>query len=302
MERKLPEMKRSILDSWVVLVVACAGCRAPEARTPSAAISVVDDLGRTTTLPAPARRIVSLVPATTELLFAIGAGGALVGRTDWCDYPAAALKVPSVGDGIGPNLELVVGRRPDLVLLYASADRGAIAEQLGRLGIRAMSLSTDQLPDVPRLARLLGRVTGRERSADSLAEAFEKDLVDAAAPEGRARSAFLLVWDQPPMTVGRGSFLTELMARAGLRNIFDDVGASSAVISIEGVVARDPDLILTLGTASPKIAGRPEWEVVPAVRDRRFVHAEGSGFSHPGPRSPQAIRELRQAVEATTSR
>ena len=104
------------------------------------------------------------------------------------------------------------------------------------------------------------------------------------------RSAFLLVWDQPPMTVGRGSFLTELMARAGLRNVFDDVGASSAVISIEGVVARDPDVILTLGTASPKIAGRPEWEVVPAVRDRRFVHADGSEFSHPGPRSPQAIR------------
>ncbi|MGH7631763.1 MAG: ABC transporter substrate-binding protein [Gemmatimonadales bacterium] len=295
-------MRRPSPYVWTVLAVVCVSCRAPEARSARAAVSVVDDLGRAVTLAAPARRIVSLVPATTELLFAIGAGSAVVGRTDWCDYPAAALEVPSVGDGIGPNLELVVGRRPDLVLLYASADRGSVAGHLGRLGIPAMSLSTDQLADVARLARLLGRVTGRERSADSLAEAFEKGLADAAAPEGRARSAFLLVWDQPPMTVGRGSFLTELMARAGLRNIFDDVGASSAVISIEGVVARDPDLILTLGTASPKVAGRPEWEAVPAVRDRRFVHAEGSEFSHPGPRSPQAIRELRQAVEAATSR
>ncbi len=260
-------------------------------------MSLTDDLGRVVTLAAPARRIVSLVPATTELLFAIGAGYAVVGRTDWCDYPAAALEVASVGDGIGPNLEAVVARRPDLVLLYASADRGSVVEQLGRLGIPAMSLSTDQLADVPRLARLLGRVTGHARGADSVATTFERELAAAQAPRGATRSAFLLVWDQPPMTVGRGSFLTELMARAGLRNVFDDVAASSAVINIEGVVARHPDLILTLGAASPKVAGRPEWEVVPAVRKRRFVHAEGSEFSRPGPRSPAAIRTLRSAVE-----
>jgi iron complex transport system substrate-binding protein len=262
----------------------------------------VDDLGRPVTLPGPARRVVSLVPATTELLFAIGAGAAVVGRTQWCDYPEAALAVPSVGDGIGPNLELVVDRRPDLVLLYAGANAGAVAEQLRPLGIPTLSLDSDELTDVPRLARLLGRVTGREAGADSVARAFERDLARAQAPERNTRSAFLLVWDQPPMTVGRGSFLTELMARAGLRNIFDDVAASSAVINIEGVVARNPDLILTLGAASPKIAGRPEWQVVPAVRAGRFVHAEGSEFSHPGPRSPQAIRELRHAMETAASR
>jgi iron complex transport system substrate-binding protein len=224
----------------------------------------------------------------------------VVGRTQWCDYPEAALAVPSVGDGIGPNLELVVGRRPDLVLLYASADRRA-TEQFARLGIPAMALSTNQLADVPRLARLLGRVTGHENGADSVARAFERELAEAQVPDGKIRTAFLLVWDQPPMTVGRGSFLTELMARAGLRNVYDDVAASSAVINIEGVVARDPDVVLTLGAASPRVAGRPEWEVVPAVRNRRFVHADGSEFSHPGPRSPRAIRELRQAVEAAAS-
>jgi len=284
-----------------ILALTCTACSRPDARRPAPTVQLTDDAGRSITLSGPARRVVSLVPATTELLFAIGAGDAVVGRTQWCDYPDAALAVPSVGDGIGPNLELVVGRRPDLVLLYASADHRA-ADHLARLGIPTMSLSTDQLTDVPRLARLLGRVTGRERRADSVATAFERELAAAAAPKGKSRSAFLLVWDQPPMTVGRGSFLTELMARAGLRNVFDDVAASSAVINIEGVVARDPDLILTLGAASPKIAGRPEWEVVPAVRHRRFVHAEGSEFSHPGPRSPHAIRELRQAVEAATSR
>jgi iron complex transport system substrate-binding protein len=287
---------------WVLVAATLgAACGARDAPGRAPTISVVDDVGHTVTLAGPARRVVSLVPATTELLFAIGAGSALVGRTQWCDYPDSAIGVPSVGDGIGPNLELVIGQRPDLVLLYAGATAASVSEQLARAGIAAMSLDTDQLTDVPRLARLLGQVTGQARGADSVARAFERDLAGAEAPDRNARSAFLLVWDQPPMTVGRGSFLTELMARAGLRNVFDDVQASSAVISIEGVVARNPDLILTLGTASPRIAGRPEWEVVPAVRARRFVHAEGSEFSHPGPRSPQAIRELRQAVGAATS-
>ena len=117
----------AVLASHGVRHTGCPSCRPRP-------FQLVDDAGRPSRSPRPARRIVSLVPATTELLFAIGAGDAVVGRTQWCDYPEAALAVPSVGDGIGPNLELVVGRRPDLVLLYASADRGA-AEQLARLGI-----------------------------------------------------------------------------------------------------------------------------------------------------------------------
>jgi iron complex transport system substrate-binding protein len=297
-------MPRSAFSFLLGVLTAAVGlgCRARAAGVSFAPITVVDDLGHTVTLRAPPRRIVSLVPATTELLFAIGAGDAVVGRTNWCDYPPAAQAIPSVGDGIGPNLEAVAARQPDLVLLYASADRGAAGEQLRRLGIPTMSLSTDQLSDVARLARLLGRVTGHEDTADSIARTFERELAEAAAPRNPARTGFLLVWDQPPMTVGRGSFLTELMARAGVRNVFDDVAASSAVINIEGVVARNPDLILTLGATSPDIAGRPEWQVVPAVRARRFVHADGSEFSRPGPRSPQAIRELRQVVETAGSR
>jgi ABC-type Fe3+-hydroxamate transport system substrate-binding protein len=291
-------MKPGRCASRLAILIALASCRAPQTRSEPATITATDDLGRAVTLRGPARRIVSLVPATTELLYAIGAGDAVVGRTQWCDYPDSVLRVPSVGDGIGPNLELVIARRPDLVLLYAGANAAAVIEPLGRLRIPVMSLGTDRLSDVPRLARLLGHVTGHDRAADSVARTFERELADAEAPARNARSAFLLVWDQPPMTVGSGSFLTELMARAGLRNIFADVRASSAVISIEGVVARNPDIILTLGIASPRIAGRPEWAVVPAVREGRFVHAEGSEFSHPGPRSPQAVRELRQAVEA----
>ena len=155
------------------------------------------------------RRIVSLIPATTELLFAIGAGPAVVGRTEWCDYPAEAAKVPNLGDGINPNVEAVLASRPDLVILYNSAQNAAIAGRLRTLGISAIRLNTDALRDVGRVGRLLGRLTGHVVAADSMASVFDTALASATvSPVGRRRpSVLLLVWEQPPMTIGRGSFL-----------------------------------------------------------------------------------------------
>ena len=98
------------------------------------------------------------------------------------------------------------------------------------------------------------------------------------------------------MTLGRGSFLSEIVERAGARNLFDDVATSSAPISVEAVVARDPEFILVSGTGEPAIASRPEWQSVRAVRERRFLHVEGSEFNRPSPRVALAVRELAAAL------
>jgi iron complex transport system substrate-binding protein len=280
----------------MLLLAALAACAPPPPR--AAGTRVVDDAGDAVTVAAPARRVVSLVPATTELLFAIGAGSAVVGRTKWCEFPDSAKLVPNVGDGVDPNLEAVLARKPDLVLLYPSSQNVNARRRLAELGIPALRLRIDHLADVPRLARMLGRVTGHDSAAAALSEAFERELADAsAAPGSDSLSVFFLAWDQPTMTVGRGSFLTELIERAGGTNIFGDVAGSSAVVSVEAVAARDPDVILTLGSDAPHARGRPEWQVVKAMHEGRFVHAEGSEFSWPGPRSPLAVRELRDAFQ-----
>ena len=271
-----------------VALAACSG----EAR-PEAGLVVVDDAGDTVRLAGPARRVVSLIPATTELLFAIGAGPTLVGRTRWCDFPAAAAAVPDVGDGMTPNLEAVAATHPDLVVLYNSGQNGGAAERLRALGIPAIRVRSDLLADVPRLARLLGTLTGRARAADSLSAAFDAALAAATVrPTGRRPSVFLLVWDQPPMTVGKGSYLSELLERAGAVNAYADLPTSSGQISIESVADRNPDLVFTMSEGAPAFAGRPEWQGIPAIRDRRFVHAPGSEFSRPSPRAPAAIRTL----------
>ena len=288
----------------VVALLALAACGEAPQRPPDSAVAplvVVDDAGDTVRLASPARRIVSLIPATTELLFALGAGERVVGRTHWCDYPQAVATVPDLGDGMSPNLEAVVAARPDLVVLYLSGQNGGAAARLRGLGIPAIQVRSDLLADVPRLARLFGRLTGRTATADSLAAVFERELAAATVPSpARPPSVFLLVWDEPPMTVGRGSYLSELIERAGGINAYADLPTSSGQISVESAAARDPDVILTLSETIPAFALRPEWQVVEAVREQRFVRIAGSEFSRPGPRSPAAVRELAAAL-ATAS-
>ena len=280
----------------LVLLVSLACSPAP-VRTGQ----LVDDTGVRTALPAPPRRVVSLIPATTELLFALGAGDRVVGRTSWCDYPAAAARVPDLGNGIEPNVEAVVAAKPDLVLLYKSgANRGA-GERLRSLGVPTLELATDRIADIARITRLLGQALGLREAAESLVARTDRDLAAASRPPDLPTSrpsVFILAWDRPAMTLGRGSFLSEILERAGARNVFDDLPSSSAQVSIEAVAARDPDFLLISSASDPAVASRPEWRVVRAVRERRFLRVRGSEFSRPSPRVGLAVRELAAALAA----
>ena len=258
---------------------------------------MVDDAGDTVRLAAAAKRVVSLVPATTEILFAIGAGPQLVGRTRWDDYPADAAQVPDVGDGINPNVEAIMGQRPDLVVMYFSGSNAGAAERLRQLNIPTVQLSVDRLSDVARIARLLGDLTGRSVQGDSVAAATENGVARASvAPDSAGPRILIVAWDQPPMAIGGGSFLSELVVRAGGNNLFGDLTAPSAQVSLEAIVARNPDALLVSSDGPPAIASRPEWRIVPAVRENRFIHVTSSAFSRPSPRAPEAIEELKRKL------
>ncbi len=278
------------------LAASLWACAAPE--PPSRAPR--DDLGHAVRLAAPARRIVSLSPSTTELLFAIGAGPWLVGRTRWCDYPPEASAVPSVGDGLRPDVERIAGRRPDLVVLYASAANQSAIFRLAQLGVATASVRLDRLDDLPRAARFLGRLTGFGSRADSLAYAFSHQLDSARAALGAAgtpRRVAVVVWDRPPMVIGRGSFLSDLISLASGRNVFDDLRQPSATTTIEAIAERDPDALLVLGNTVPAFAARAEWQSVRAVRQGRLIRVSGSEFERPTFRALEAAASLRAALE-----
>jgi iron complex transport system substrate-binding protein len=287
-------LRRTALSRLLIAIaLAPLACGRPGAGTRGTVV-VVDDAGDSVSVRAPAARVVSLIPAATELLFAIGAGAAVVGRTQWCDHPPEALRVTDLGPGINPNLEAVLAARPELVVLYNSAQHAAVAARLRELGISALRVNTDALADVGRVGRLLGRLTGHTREADSMSAALDTALAAASAAERPERKprVLILVWEQPAMTLGRRSFLSELVERAGGENVFGDIASSSAPVSIEAVSARDPDLILTAASGPASIVDRPEWQVVRAVRERRLLRITGTEYDRPGPRSPGAIRSL----------
>ncbi len=165
---------------------------------------------------APAQRVVSLLPSFTEILFAIGAGDRVVGRTQWCDYPPAARDIPSVGEGLPPNVESVLARRPDLVVLYNAGPNVTAAKQLERAGVQTVLIDLNRLEDLGPAARTLGRLTGRQERAESLAIIL--DSLAGRPPPPSTTSLAFVVWDNPPIIIGHGSYLDQLATQAGARN------------------------------------------------------------------------------------
>jgi iron complex transport system substrate-binding protein len=277
----------------VFALLALPACAPPE-RAAGAAGPAVDDFGDSIRVSPPARRIVSLIPATTEILFAIGAGDRLVGRTHWDRWPDSATLVPDLGDGIRPNVEAVLAARPDLVVLYGSDDNRAAAERLRDAGVRTLALRVDSIAEFRRVTRLLGLMVG-----DSARGAAVVDSVDAtmervrAATRGRPRpTVFIRSWKTPLLTIGGGSFMTELLDIAGARNVYGELSAPSPQVTLEDVVRRDPDLVLASPEGRADILADPTWRGVRAVREGRVLAFDYELVARPSVRLGEAAVAL----------
>jgi iron complex transport system substrate-binding protein len=281
----------------LIAALAAPGCRAPAAD--ARPITLVDDAGDTIRLATPPRRIVSLNPVITELVFTIGSGERLVGRTRECDFPPEAARVPDVGAWLPPNVEAVLARDPDLVLLYQSPSTDAAIARLRALHVPAAAFRTDRLGDISRLARVLGPALGAEPAATELATRYDSSL--AALRRGPGRDTLgpvaLVAWDNPLIVLGAGSFVSEMVELAGARNLFADLRASSAPMSLEVLAARSPRIVLVAGTKAGGFA-RPEWRTVAALRERRLVLLADPALQRPSPRAPGAIAALRQTLDS----
>ena len=195
---------------------------------------------------------------------------------------------------------MILSQRPDLVVFYSAVANEPAIEQIESLGINTVSVRTDRLADLVRATRLLGVVTGTAERAESLVISFERELsaLEESRPTGPILNALILTWDNPPIIIGKSSFLNEIVELAGARNVFEDVDRPSLRVSIEAIVERDPDLVLVTSDSSlTNRVDRPEWRVVPAIRDRRFFLVVGNEYSRPSFRAPSGIRRLRTALE-----
>lgn len=280
---------RSVLLAAASLL-ALAACAPPE-RAPGAG---VDDFGDTIRVEPAARRIVSLVPATTEILFALGAGDRLVGRTHWDRWPDSARYVPDLGDGIRPNVEAVLAAGPDLVVLYASGDNRAAAERLRDAGVRTLAIKVDSIAEFRRATRLLGRLTGDSARGEAVVDSVDATLarVRAATRSLPRPTVFIRSWKAPLLTIGGGSFMTELLDIAGARNIYGERPEPSPQVSLEDVVRRDPDLVLASPEGRADILADPAWRALPAVREGHVLAFDYELVARPSVRLGEAAVAL----------
>jgi iron complex transport system substrate-binding protein len=275
---------------------------APEPPAAGTVVQVIDDAGDTVRLTAPARRIVSLIPTTTEILVAGGLGARVVGRTEWCDWPAATAAIPSVGGGFPPNVEAVAARHPDLVIAYHTDATASAVAQLRALGIAVLRLRTDRVSDIPRAAHLLGTLASEPAAMETLARDFTRSLAAASDGVGAKRGripVLLLAWTDPAIALGRGAFMSELLELAGGLNAFAELGSASAPISLEAIVERDPEMVFLADSAAGAFLARPEWRTVRAVRAGHVRTPLAPALTRAGLRAPLAVRRLRDALTLT---
>lgn len=253
-----------------------------------------DDFGDAITVGIPPKRIVSLNPATTDLMFALGAGSRLVGRTHWDSYPDSALLVPDLGPGLRPNVEAVLGAHPDLVLLYASNDNRAAASEIRAAGVKTLSLKIDHIEDFYHASRVIGRLIGDSARGVMVADSVKQtlDRVRNATSKLPKPRVFWHIWDAPLITIAQGSYMSELVGIAGAENIYADMKESSPTVSIEDVLKRDPDFIITGPEGAEKIRNDPKWAEARAVKKKRILVADTSLVGRPSVRLGEAAVAL----------
>ncbi|MGH7670803.1 MAG: ABC transporter substrate-binding protein [Gemmatimonadaceae bacterium] len=256
-----------------MFALACASPAREVARSNGRVIDV-DDFGDTLRVPAsPPRRIVSLNPTTTEIVFAIGAGARLVGRSQWDSWPDSARRVPDLGPAVRPNIEATLAAHPDLVLLYASADDQPAATRLRAAGVPVAALRIDRIEDFRRATRDIGALLGDSARAATVVDSVDGTLARVrAATQGRPRpTVFLPTWESPVIAIGGGSFLNEIIDIAGGRNVYGDIAAPSPTVSLEDVVARNPDIVLASPETRLRLLADPRWQAIRAVRTGRVL-------------------------------
>ncbi len=270
---------------------------------PAQAASVRDMLGREVPLRAPPKRIVSLAPDITEVIYALEAQELLVGVTTFCDFPPAALEKPRVGGMVDPSLEAIVSLRPDLVLATTEGNRDSTVEQLAGLGISTYMVSPKNFAGVLESVSRIGQVTGRREAAGRVVAGLKRraDRV-VEATRGRPRPSVLyLLWADPVIVPGRGTLVDDLIRLAGGASVSGEEPREWPQLSLEQVIAKAPDVVIIGTHSSAHVTDtlrrwREQKIVVPAFRNGRVHTIDGNLVHRPGPRVVDGLEALARAI------
>lgn len=276
-------------------LLALTDCRNADQAVPTALPTreITDDLGRTIKIPLTINRAVSLAPNLTENIFAVGAGDKLVGVTSFCDYPAEAQRIPKIGDTINPNIETIIALKPQIVFVSTASQIENFTTTLERQNIAVFITNPNDFEGILRNLKQLGDILGTPTNAEKLIADLER-RVRAVAEKVKDKpktKVFVQISKEPLFTVGKDSFITEIIERAGGESATKEVAAAYPKLSKETALALNPDAII-LSDSEDNREPNDVFVNSGAVKNKRVFHLNAAWLSRPGPRVVDALELL----------
>lgn len=264
---------------------------------------VIDDTEQELCLAAPAQRIVSLSPGATELLFDAGAGAQIVGTVSFSDYPEAAQDIPRIGSYNRIDLESLLALRPDLIIAWHSGNPRGQVERLQRMGLPVYYTEPRSFAQIASTLLRLGRLAGREETAETAAAALERDVAALAERYAEAEPVrvFYQIWDEPLMTINDTHFISEAIRLCGGVNIFGTLPRLTPTLDPETVLEADPQAIIAGGKGEAEQAWALGWrryDALQAVQQGHLFFVPPSLLQRPTVRLLSGTRALCTHLQA----
>jgi iron complex transport system substrate-binding protein len=277
---------------------------AAPAAVSAAPVTVQDDARHTVTLPQPAHRIVSLAPHATELLFAAGAGGYVVGASDYSDYPPAAKQLPSVGSSSALDIERIAALKPDLAIAWSSGNSASQLARLRALGIPVFESEPRQLEAIASSLQRLAQLAGVPDNGAAAAKAFNARLAQLTATYQQRPPVrvFYQIWQKPLMTLNGKHMVSSVIRLCGGENVFGQLPQLAPTVSTEAVLAANPEVIFAADGGNAPDTGWRRFPTLAAVAGSNLFTLTPDWMSRPGPRILDGAAELCQKLDLARSR
>jgi iron complex transport system substrate-binding protein len=250
------------------------------------ACEVIDDAGNQIHLTSPAKRIISLAPDLTELLFAAGAAQSIIGVMQGSDYPPAAKKIPIIASYNRFNSEAILASHPDLIVAWVGGTNAAQLQQLKQLNIPVFLSHQRDLTDIPITLRKLGCLAGTEKIANLAATHFEQhyQALQHQYAHQKTISVFYEMWPHPLITVNKDSWINQIIELCGGKNIFASAHGIAPQVNFEAVLAANPDVIISTATSADWKEIWQTWRTLPAVKNQFIYSVNSDWLERAGPR------------------
>ncbi|HET7286168.1 MAG TPA: cobalamin-binding protein [Pyrinomonadaceae bacterium] len=263
--------------------------------------TLTDDAGRRVSLPFKVDRVISLAPNLTEIVFAVGGGAQLVGRTSYCDFPAAAKSISEVGDTLHPSLERVIALKPQVVLISTASQLEVFTQQLQNQNIAVFVTDPHDLDGVFRSIEQVGEILGKKEQAATLVQTLRQrtNAVEQAVKQKQPVRVFYQLSAEPLYTAGHDSFVTDLMRRAGAISVTADLPGAWPKYSSESALAAKPEAIIlptggSMGSGNSTVT--ESLRRSPAVLQGRVYKINDDHLVRPGPRAIDGLEEMARAL------